>query len=86
MAFLGAIGSQLSPLRESSSFLNTNTIIALTVFFTLLCACIVVGHLLEENRWANESITALLLVRSSTRVCVYVIIVNRVCLFLMDMI
>ncbi|GMN25102.1 hypothetical protein TIFTF001_000797 [Ficus carica] len=61
MAFLGAIGSQLSPLRESSSFLNTNTIIALTVFFALLCACIVVGHLLEENRWANESITALLL-------------------------
>jgi sodium/hydrogen exchanger 8 len=47
---------------SSSSFLSTSTIIALTVFFALLCACIVIGHLLEENRWANESITALLLV------------------------
>ncbi|KAA8545069.1 hypothetical protein F0562_019832 [Nyssa sinensis] len=51
------IGSQ--PI--SSSDLNTSTIIAITVFMTLLCACIVIGHLLEENRWANESITALLL-------------------------
>ncbi|KAJ8772022.1 hypothetical protein K2173_027199 [Erythroxylum novogranatense] len=46
---------------SSSSFLSTDTIIALCVFFTLLCACIIVGHLLEENRWANESITALIL-------------------------
>ncbi|XP_010279028.1 PREDICTED: sodium/hydrogen exchanger 1-like [Nelumbo nucifera] len=45
----------------SSSFLNWTTVIALTLFFTLLCACIVIGHLLEENRWANESFTALLL-------------------------
>ncbi|XP_050381222.1 sodium/hydrogen exchanger 1-like [Argentina anserina] len=43
------------------SFLDTSTIIALTVFFTLLCLCIIIGHLLEEHRWANESITALLL-------------------------
>lgn len=50
------------PLQSSSSFLSTSTIIALCVFFALLCACIVIGHLLEENRWANESITALLLV------------------------
>ncbi|KAK8712564.1 hypothetical protein V6N13_147801 [Hibiscus sabdariffa] len=48
-------------LQSSSGFLSTGTIIALTVFFSLLCACIVVGHLLETNRWANESITALLL-------------------------
>ncbi|KAA8536900.1 hypothetical protein F0562_029378 [Nyssa sinensis] len=45
----------------TSSILNTSTVIAINVFVTLLCACIVVGHLLEENRWANESITALLL-------------------------
>lgn len=44
------------------SFLDTSTVIALTVFFTLLCLCIIIGHLLEEHRWANESITALLLV------------------------
>ncbi|KAF2307163.1 hypothetical protein P3X46_035166 [Hevea brasiliensis] len=49
------------PIQNSSSFLSTSTIVALCVFFALLCACIVIGHLLEENRWANESITALLL-------------------------
>ncbi|WCJ43190.1 sodium hydrogen exchanger 2 [Euphorbia peplus] len=54
------IGSIIA-LQDSSSFLSTTTIIALCVFFALLCACIVIGHLLEENRWANESITALLL-------------------------
>lgn len=52
-----------SQVGSSSSFLNTSTIIALSVFFALLCACIIIGHLLHENRWANESITALLLVR-----------------------
>ncbi|CAL5330296.1 unnamed protein product [Camellia sinensis] len=51
----------LLSLPTSSSILNTDTVIAVTVFITLLCACIVIGHLLEENRWANESITALLL-------------------------
>ncbi|KAJ8753406.1 hypothetical protein K2173_019805 [Erythroxylum novogranatense] len=55
----------LIPLQIDSStssyFLNTSTIISLCVFVTLLCACIILGHLLEENRWANESITALIL-------------------------
>ncbi|EOY11293.1 PREDICTED: sodium/hydrogen exchanger 1 [Theobroma cacao] len=50
----------LSAVQNSTDFLSTSTIIALTVFFSLLCACIIIGHLLEENRWANESITALL--------------------------
>ncbi|KAI4372254.1 hypothetical protein MLD38_010508 [Melastoma candidum] len=45
----------------SSSYLDLTTVIALSVFFALLCACIIIGHLLHENRWANESITALLL-------------------------
>ncbi|KAL9684274.1 hypothetical protein QQ045_021709 [Rhodiola kirilowii] len=44
-----------------TSLLSTSTIIAICLFFALLCACIVIGHLLEEHRWANESITALLL-------------------------
>ncbi|KAL9447471.1 hypothetical protein AB3S75_015022 [Citrus x aurantiifolia] len=44
---------QLSALKVSASFLNTSTIIALSVFFTLLCACIIIGHLIEENRRAN---------------------------------
>ncbi|XP_073223253.1 sodium/hydrogen exchanger 1-like [Cicer arietinum] len=53
-----------SPLHFSASYLSsttTSTIVALCVFFALLCACIVIGHLLEESRWVNESITALLL-------------------------
>ncbi|XP_034708018.1 sodium/hydrogen exchanger 1-like isoform X1 [Vitis riparia] len=60
MEFLDAIPNKHS-LQDSSSFLNTTTVIALCLFFALLCACIVIGHLLEEHRWANESITALLL-------------------------
>ncbi|XVF42012.1 hypothetical protein PTKIN_Ptkin01aG0326000 [Pterospermum kingtungense] len=52
---------QLLPVQSSSDLLSTSTVIALTIFFSLLCACIIIGHLLEENRWANESITALLL-------------------------
>ncbi|AQK45658.1 Sodium/hydrogen exchanger 2 [Zea mays] len=29
------------------------------LFVALMCVCIIVGHLLEENRWMNESITTL---------------------------
>jgi len=36
-------------------------VVAICLFVSLLCACIVLGHLLEENRWMSESITALLL-------------------------
>lgn len=37
-------------------------VVPLTVFIAVLCFCLIVGHLLEENRWVNESITALLIV------------------------
>ncbi|KAK7821527.1 sodium/hydrogen exchanger 3 [Quercus suber] len=60
-AVLETIPVLLSSSSSSSSFLDTSTVIALTVFFALLCACIIIGHLLEENRRANESITELLL-------------------------
>ncbi|RHN49351.1 putative cation/H+ exchanger, cation/H+ exchanger, CPA1 family, na+/H+ exchanger NHX -type [Medicago truncatula] len=49
---------------ESLQMLTTSdyaSIISMNLFVALLCACIVIGHLLEENRWVNESITALLL-------------------------
>ncbi|EYU27401.1 hypothetical protein ABFS82_13G162300 [Erythranthe guttata] len=36
-------------------------VVPITVFVTVLCFCLVVGHLLEENRWVNESITALII-------------------------
>ncbi|XP_022771026.1 sodium/hydrogen exchanger 2-like isoform X2 [Durio zibethinus] len=32
---------------------------SITLFVALLCSCIVLGHLLEKNRWFNESIIAL---------------------------
>ncbi|KAK9287678.1 hypothetical protein L1049_016116 [Liquidambar formosana] len=35
------------------------SVISMNLFVALLCACIVLGHLLEESRWLNESITAL---------------------------
>lgn len=64
MAALDSVSLLLrSQVQGSNSFLNTSTIIALSVFFALLCACIIIGHLLHGNRWANESILALLLVR-----------------------
>ncbi|KAL2942210.1 Sodium/hydrogen exchanger 2 [Bienertia sinuspersici] len=47
-------------LHESSPF-DAGAVISITVFISLLCLCIIIGHLLEENRWANESITSLLL-------------------------
>ncbi|KAL9235094.1 hypothetical protein vseg_009889 [Gypsophila vaccaria] len=38
-----------------------SSIVSMNLFVALLCGCIVIGHLLEENRWMNESITALLI-------------------------
>lgn len=38
------------------------SVVSITLFVALLCACIVIGHLLEESRWMNESITALAIV------------------------
>ncbi|KAK6911463.1 Cation/H+ exchanger [Dillenia turbinata] len=37
------------------------SVVSMSLFVALLCGCIVVGHLLEENRWMNESITALII-------------------------
>ncbi|CAD5183059.1 unnamed protein product [Musa acuminata subsp. malaccensis] len=37
------------------------SVVSINIFVTLICACIVIGHLLEENRWMNESITSLII-------------------------
>nr|ALP46549.1 vacuoloar Na+/H+ antiporter 4 [Eschscholzia californica] len=56
MAFeLGSVFSNLEILKAS----DHATVVSVTLFVTLLCACIVIGHLLEENRWMNESSTAI---------------------------
>ncbi|CAM8876410.1 unnamed protein product [Rhodiola kirilowii] len=36
-------------------------VVPITVFVAVLCLCLIVGHLLEENRWVNESITAIII-------------------------
>uniref|UniRef100_A0A7N0UL46 Cation/H+ exchanger transmembrane domain-containing protein n=2 Tax=Kalanchoe fedtschenkoi TaxID=63787 RepID=A0A7N0UL46_KALFE len=36
-------------------------VVPITLFVAVLCLCLVVGHLLEENRWVNESITAIII-------------------------
>ncbi|KAL6548453.1 monovalent cation:H+ antiporter, CPA1 (nhx1) [Orobanche gracilis] len=58
MAF--ELGTMLEKMNNLSSSDHTS-VVAITLFVTLLCACIVIGHLLEENRWINESITALVI-------------------------
>ncbi|KAL7226741.1 hypothetical protein ACSBR1_021753 [Camellia fascicularis] len=44
-----------------SSDADQVTIDSITLFVALLCACIVIGHLIEENRWFNESFTSLVI-------------------------
>jgi hypothetical protein len=40
-------------------------VVSVTLFVTLLCACIVMGHLMEEYQWVSESVTAIILVSLS---------------------
>ncbi|KAI3812520.1 hypothetical protein L1987_17230 [Smallanthus sonchifolius] len=50
--------------KMSNSTLATSeydSVVNMNIFVALLCACIVIGHLLEESRWMNESITALVI-------------------------
>ncbi|MED6111215.1 monovalent cation:H+ antiporter, CPA1 (nhx1) [Stylosanthes scabra] len=54
---LDAVVSKLQNLATS----DHSSVVSMNIFVALLCGCIVIGHLLEENRWMNESITALLI-------------------------
>lgn len=65
------------------------SVVSMNLFVALLCACIVIGHLLEENRWMNESITALAIVSFTiVKFCSlynelidYFILLHGVCVF-----
>ncbi|GMP60667.1 hypothetical protein CsSME_00023430 [Camellia sinensis var. sinensis] len=58
MAFeLSSVLSRLGMVSTS----NHASVVSMNLFVALLCACIVIGHLLEESRWMNESTTALVL-------------------------
>lgn len=55
---------EMTSIVSKVSMLSTSdhaSVVSMNLFVALLCACIVLGHLLEENRWMNESITALLI-------------------------
>ncbi|GLT99210.1 hypothetical protein SLE2022_166630 [Rubroshorea leprosula] len=52
---------EISSLLAKSGILASDhtSVVSMNLFVALLCTCIVIGHLLEESRWMNESITAL---------------------------
>ena len=59
------MAGDISYLLSKLQILSTSdhaSVVSMNLFVALLCACIVIGHLLEENRWMNESITALVIV------------------------
>nr|ACD64982.2 sodium proton antiporter [Sorghum bicolor] len=57
------MGLDLGALLKSGalSVSDYDAIVSINIFIALLCSCIVIGHLLEGNRWVNESITALVM-------------------------
>ncbi|XP_065020581.1 sodium/hydrogen exchanger 1-like [Musa acuminata AAA Group] len=59
MAF-GLVAQQLVRLGILSTS-DHASVVSINLFVALLCGCIVIGHLLEESRWINESITALVI-------------------------
>ncbi|XP_057959434.1 sodium/hydrogen exchanger 1-like [Malania oleifera] len=52
---LGSVSAEIGKVSTS----DHTSVVSMNLFVALLCACIVIGHLLEESRWMNESITAL---------------------------
>lgn len=62
-----------SLLQQTDKLLTSDhaSVVSMNLFVALLCACIVIGHLLEENRWVNESITALIIVSFQAYCCSY---------------
>ncbi|KAJ8766242.1 hypothetical protein K2173_022301 [Erythroxylum novogranatense] len=51
--------SVVSVLSKSILASDHASVVSINLFVALLCACILIGHLLEESKWMNESITAL---------------------------
>nr|ADD70241.1 Na/H antiporter [Bruguiera gymnorhiza] len=56
-SYVSSVVSRLQMLYTS----DHSSVVSMNLFVALLCACIVISHLLEENRWMNESITALII-------------------------
>eukprot|EP01018_Ginkgo_biloba_P010044 Gb_12322 [translate_table: standard] len=60
-SYMGSLDLLLVKFGLVNNTLNSSSVVAITLFVALLCACIIIGHLLHENRWMNESITALVI-------------------------
>ncbi|URE48602.1 Sodium hydrogen exchanger [Musa troglodytarum] len=60
MAF-GMEAQQLVRLGKVLATSDHASVVSINLFVALICGCIVIGHLLEERRWMNESITALVI-------------------------
>ncbi|KAK3039026.1 hypothetical protein RJ639_027511 [Escallonia herrerae] len=56
---MGFDWGSILPKMDMLASSDHSSVVSMNLFVALLCACIVIGHLLEENRWMNESITAL---------------------------
>ncbi|XP_074577559.1 sodium/hydrogen exchanger 1-like [Curcuma longa] len=61
MGFGLAFAHHLARLGIVSATSDHASVVSINIFVALLCGCIVIGHLLEESRWINESITALVI-------------------------
>ncbi|RWW00093.1 hypothetical protein BHE74_00024367 [Ensete ventricosum] len=60
MAF-GFVAQQFVRLGKVLATSDHASVVSINLFVALICGCIVIGHLLEERRWMNESITALVI-------------------------
>ncbi|RWW68002.1 hypothetical protein BHE74_00024508 [Ensete ventricosum] len=47
---------------DNAAAADRGRVVSVSMFVAVLCLCVVVGHLLEENRWTNESITAIVII------------------------
>ncbi|PWA74764.1 cation/H+ exchanger, Cation/H+ exchanger, CPA1 family [Artemisia annua] len=62
-------------MMNSTSFFDVivedenSNVVAIRLFIAALCLCLVIGHLLQEYRWLNESITAILVVYFTFHMC-----------------
>ncbi|KAL1331607.1 hypothetical protein AAHE18_12G198300 [Arachis hypogaea] len=59
MALNSSLGVMKLELFSSSP--DSASVDSITLFVLLLCACVLIGHLLEKSRWMTESVVALII-------------------------
>lgn len=47
-------------------------VVPITVYMAVLCFALIIGQLLEDNRWVNESITAIIIGCISGMICLFI--------------